>query len=96
MLTRKRVGFYVPLAELTRLGKDEVQRHPDIAKLYSQSTGLTAYLMHAQDGRFREPLVRYLSAVYAGRGDGETLAELTGQNYEELDVEYRRFMESLP
>jgi hypothetical protein len=89
-------GFYIPLAELTRLGKDEVQRHPDIAKLYSQSTGLTAYLMHAQDGRFREPLVRYLSAVYAGRDDGETLAELTGQNYAGLDVEYRRFMESLP
>jgi hypothetical protein len=89
-------GFYVPLGELTRLGKEDVQRHPDIAKLYSQSTGLTAFLMHSRGGRFREPLVRYLGAVYAGRDDGESLAELTGRRYSELDAEYRQFMESLP
>ena len=89
-------GFYVPLAELTRLGKNEVQRHPDIAKLYSQATGLTAFLMHSQNGRYREPLVRYLNAVYAGRDDGEALTDMTGQSYSELDAEYRQFMESLP
>jgi hypothetical protein len=89
-------GFYLPLAELTRLGKNDVQHHPEIAKLYSQSTGLTAFLMQAQDGRFREPLVRYLKAVYAGRDDSETLANLVGLSYSDLDAEYRRFMESLP
>jgi hypothetical protein len=93
---RLKDGFYVPLAELTRFGKDDVQRHPDIAKLYSQATGLTAFLMHSQNGRFREPLVDYLNAVYAGRDDHESLTETTGRSYSELDAEYRRFMESLP
>ena len=51
-------GFYIPLAELTQLGKDDVQRHPEIAKLYSQSAGLAAFLMDADGGRYREPLVR--------------------------------------
>ena len=60
-------GFYIPLAELTQLGKDDVQRHAEIAKLYSQSSGLAAFLMDGEQGRYREPLVRYLQAVYAGR-----------------------------
>jgi hypothetical protein len=89
-------GFYMPLAELTRLGKDDVQRHPEIARLYSQATGLSAFLMHSQNGRYREPLVSYLNAVYAGRDDSESLSEITGRSYSELDAEYRQFMESLP
>ena len=55
---RMRDGFYVPLAELTQLGKDDVQRHAEIAKLYSQSSGLAAFLMDGEQGRYREPLVR--------------------------------------
>jgi hypothetical protein len=89
-------GFYVPLAELTRLGKHDVQQYPEIAKLYSQSAGLTAFLMHGDGARFREPLVRYLTSVYRGRDDGDTLAEIAGQGYHELDARYRRFWESLP
>jgi hypothetical protein len=89
-------GFYVPLAELTRLGKVDVQQHPEIAKLYSQATGLTAFLMHSQNGRYREPLVGYLNAVYAGGDDNETLTYMTGQSFRQLDAEYRQFMESLP
>ena len=36
-------------------------------KLYSQSSGLAAFLIDGEQGRYREPLVRYLQAVYAGR-----------------------------
>ena len=89
-------GFYMPLAELSRLGKTDVQQHQDIARLYSQSAGLSAFLMHAEDGRYREPLVRYLKAVYSGRDSGQTLAESVGQSFDELDAAYRRYMQSLP
>jgi hypothetical protein len=89
-------NYYVPLAELVKLGKNELQRRPDIAKLYSQSCGLAAFLIDGEHGRYREPLVRYLQAVYASRDSDETLAEVTGSSYEELDAAYRRFMESLP
>ena len=89
-------GFYVPLAELDELGKDDLQRHPEIAKLYSQSTGLAAFLMDGDGGRYREPLVVYLTAVYAGRDDAESLSDATGATNSELDAAYRRYMESLP
>ena len=71
-------GFYLPLAELSRIGKTDVQQHPEIAKLYSQSAGLGAFLMDAEEGRYREPLVRYLKAVYSGRDSGQTLARVGG------------------
>lgn len=87
-------GFYVPLAELTRLGKDELQRHPEITKLYSQSAGLAAFLMDGEQGRYRESLVRYLAAVYAGRDTAGSLADATGSSYPELDDEYRRYLQS--
>lgn len=89
-------GFYMPLAELTRLGKFEVQRHPDAAKLYSQFAGLTAFLMDGEQGRFREALVRYLDAVYSGTDSDQSLAEAAGISYDELDARYRRYMQSLP
>ena len=88
--------FYVPLAELVRMGKSDIQQHGDIAKLYSQSAGLSAFLMDAEDGRYREPLVRYLNEVYSGRDNENSLRHAAGGNYDELDAAYRRYIESLP
>ncbi len=91
-----RDNYYIPLADLTKLGKYEIQHRDDVAKLYSQASGLVAFLLSGRDGQFREPLVRYLQAVYARRDSNETLSEATGSSYSDLDVAYRRFMESLP
>jgi hypothetical protein len=93
---RLRDGFYVPLGELTQLGKSAVQGRDDIAKLYSQASGLTAFFMDAERGRYREPLVQYLAAVYSGRDSALSLSEATEVSYSELDARYRRYMESLP
>jgi hypothetical protein len=92
---RMRDGFYVPLAELTALNKDEVQRHPQIAKVYSQSSGLAAFLVDGQQGALREPLVEYLQTVYAGRDNKETLSSATGMSYADLDTAYRRYLGEL-
>ena len=89
-------NFYVPINELVRLGKDGLQRYPDLAKLYSQSTALAALLMDGDGGRYREPLVEYLTAVYAGRDNANSLSEATGESNAELDAAYRRYLESLP
>jgi len=89
-------GFYIPVGEFTKLGKNLVQRNPDVAKLYSQSSGLAAFLMDGERGRYREPLVRYLEAIYTGRDDDNTLATETETSYADLDAAYRRHMESLP
>jgi hypothetical protein len=89
-------AYYVPLDELNELSKDDLQRYPDLVKLYSQSAGLAALLMDGEEGRYREPLVAYLTAVYAGRDDKKSLSEATGTTNSELDAAYRRYLESLP
>lgn len=89
-------NYYEPLAILTQWGKDDLQRQPELARLYSQSAGLAAFIMDADGARYREPLVRYLEVVYAGRDNARTLSAITGRDYGELDAEYRAFLESLP
>lgn len=84
--------FYVPLAELVTMGVEAVQHDPRIAMLYSQSSGLADFFMHDAAGRYREPLVRYLVAIYGGKATAGTLSELTGTSYSALDRQYRSFM----
>ncbi len=84
--------FYVPLGELTALGMVEVQQNPQIRSIYSQSTGLTQFLLHVADGRYRTAMTQYLVAVYTGRDRDSTLHELTGVDYSELDREYGRYL----
>jgi hypothetical protein len=86
--------YYVPLSELVGLGKDDLQQRPDLRQIYSQLAGLTTFFMHAEDGRYRQPLVDYLADVYTSRTDETSLARLAGQSYEQLDLQYRRFLES--
>ena len=85
-------NYYVPLDRLTKMGMSDIQRHPDIAKLYSQFAGLTTFFMHYDQGRYRRPLVKYLGLVYSGKDRPHSLARLTGRSYPELDTEYRQFM----
>jgi len=87
-------NFYVPLQELTTYGMEKVQKHPQIATLYSQAAGLTNFLIHYEGGRYRDALVAYLSDVYSGRDTPDTLAQLTGSSYDQLDKQYRQFMEA--
>jgi hypothetical protein len=84
--------FYVPLAELVRLGMDALQNDERLPRLYSQAAGLCDFLLHHRDGRYREALVDYLVAVYTGRATADALAEVTGQDYATLDRQYAEFM----
>jgi hypothetical protein len=84
--------FYVPLSELVGLGMQQLQSDPRIQPLYSQSAGLADFFMHDGNGRYREPFVSYLTAIYRGRASERTLTELMGVNYETLDRQYRVFL----
>ena len=84
--------FYVPFGELVGYGQDRFQRDPKIKSLYSQAAGMTSFLIHAEGGRYRDALVAYLVAVYTGQDAPDTLSNLTGCSYAELDQQYRRFM----
>ncbi|HEY2146434.1 MAG TPA: hypothetical protein VGH32_00760, partial [Pirellulales bacterium] len=88
-------GFYVPLAEMISFSRDDLQHDPRLPKLYSESSGLADFLMHYRGDKYRQPLIDYLLAVYAGRADANTLAKLTGASYEQLDQQYREYMKGL-
>ena len=88
-------GLYIPLAGLIQLGTADLQSSPDIGMLYSQSSGLAAFFMQYDGGRYRDALVDYLTAVYTGRDKADTLARLCGESTVTLDGQYRRFLELL-
>ncbi|MFM7035529.1 MAG: hypothetical protein ACKOYJ_10190 [Planctomycetia bacterium] len=85
-------GFYVPLEELTALGRREFQADERLPRLYSQIAGLADFFMTGRAGRYREAFVEYLSRVYTGTADPDTLARLCTTDYATLDDEYRRHL----
>lgn len=85
--------FYVPLAELTVMGRDDVQRDDRIRPLYSQFAGLAHFLMDYNAGSFRAACVDYLIAVYAGRARRDALEQLAGVPLADLDDQYLRFLD---
>jgi hypothetical protein len=93
---RMREGYYIPIGELVRMGKGELQHSPQIIPIYGESAALAAFLIDGEQGRYREPFVRYLQAVYAGHDNDGTLAELTESTYTELDAQLHRYLQSLP
>jgi hypothetical protein len=85
-------NFYVPLSEFIDFGREKLQKDPRIKTLYSQAAGLTHFLIYYDDARYRDALVAYLSTVYSGRDNHDTLTKLTGTSYGELDKQYRQFL----
>ena len=88
--------FYVPFDKLVHMGVQEVQRHAEIAKLYSQIAGMTNFLVHYEDGRYRDALVTCLAAIYDGSQDPDLLARATGSDYAKLDKQYQAYMKIVP
>lgn len=84
--------FYIPLSDFCSLGMGDIQQHKDIGMLYSQAAGLFFFLVHYDNGRYRDNVVDYLNAVYNGTDSPDTLSRLTGQPLEELDRQYAEFM----
>jgi hypothetical protein len=83
-------GFYEPLSTLAARGMPALQRDPQIARLYAQSAAWTDFLLHADAGAYRQPLMNYLRGVYAGRS--VSLPTLLGMSATELDARYREYM----
>ena len=88
--------FYVPLEEFAGYGMEQLQTDKRIATLYSQAAGLTNFLIYYEAGRYRDALVLYLSAVYSGRDGPRSLAKLTGVSFDNLDRQYREFINGMP
>ncbi|MDR0611750.1 MAG: hypothetical protein LBG58_16715 [Planctomycetaceae bacterium] len=88
--------FYLPFEKTVALGRKEFQTHPRLARLYSQSAGMTHFLMLSQHGRYRRAALELLRLVYTGAARPNSLSKLTGRSYQELDEEYTEFLKTLP
>ena len=84
--------YYVPLREFSGFGMNEFQRSPELAKNYTQAAGLARFFMHYDKGRYREALVKHLSQLYSSdertRERADSLEELTGVDFSDLDKQY--------
>lgn len=91
--------YYVPLARFARMGMQEFQSDPNLSKNYSQASGLAHFLMHYDDGRYRDPLIRHLAEIYHPNPqiarNPATLAELTSTEFAELDRQYGEYLKHL-
>ncbi|MBI3463184.1 MAG: hypothetical protein HY000_09015 [Planctomycetes bacterium] len=79
---------YLPIDKLVRLGMNDFQG-PAVYAMYTESACLCRFLMHYDNGRYREGLVRLLEQVYLGKAGYETLAELTDTDYTQLERQFR-------
>ncbi len=91
-------SYYIPLATFAEMGADEIQHAPEIRKLYSQASGLAHFFMHYGNGKYRDALIEHLSQLYSNnrnvRENPDSLPELIGTNYKQLDEQYGEYMRS--
>lgn len=89
-------NFYIPLEMFCSLGKDDFQRHPNIAQLYSQASGVAHFLLHYDNGRYQDDFVELLSAAYRPdprrMREEPSLEKITGVSFTTLDQQYREHM----
>jgi len=84
------------IRSLTAMSSTEIQSRADLQKIYSQSATFTHWLMFAEKGRYRNGLFELLRRTYLDSATSETLGELTGLSYEELDKKYEEFLQTIP
>lgn len=91
--------FYLPAQQFFGLGKDEFQSHPQISPLYTQAAGYAHFLMHYEDGLYRDDLIELLAQVY--RPDADQLltepsfSRIAGVGWTQVDQQYREHMRNL-
>jgi hypothetical protein len=85
-------GFHVPLAELTALGRKAFQSDDRLPQIYSEISGLADFFMNGRRAEYREAFVEYLTRIYTGTVDADTLSRLCRKSYAQLDDEYRHHM----
>lgn len=91
--------YYIPLEKFAGMGLRDFQSDPNIAKNYSQASGLAHFFMHYDNGRYRDDLIEHLTQHYSVTRRKvpmvQGLDELTGVDYAELDRQYGEYCATL-
>lgn len=85
--------FYIPLEQLNTYGRQRLQQDSEIRRLYSQSAGLTHFLMDANNAQYRNATIHLIQQIYQGRDRSESLSQLTNSTLSNLDSHYQRFLQ---
>ena len=92
-------NFYIDMRSFSSLGEDGFRKHPNHTQLYTQGSGMAHFLLHYDDGVYRDAFVKLLSDVYRPDltriTEEPSLAEVTGVSFDELDLQYRDHMQAL-
>lgn len=87
--------YYVPFARFAGMSQKDFQNDPNIAKNYSQASGLVHFLMHYDNGRYRDALIDHLTQHYSLNRRLQPMVqgidELAGVDSEELDRQYGEY-----
>ena len=86
---------YLPMRKFVGMSRNEFQKFHDLNLLYSQAAGLTSFFLFYNEGTYCEAFVKYLYSIYQGVDDANSLEQLTHKSFEELDEEYRNFMNNI-
>ena len=84
--------FYIPLKELTGLGRVGLQKHPELVRIYSQSAGVADMLMNDDAGSMAKNVTEFLRLIYAGKLKTGSFEKLVGKTFEQLDERYPKFL----
>lgn len=90
--------YYVPLEEFAGMGMQAFQTDKNIRKNYSQGAALTHFFMHYENGKYRDALIEHMAQLYAPRTlrrFADTLEELTGTPYAELDAQFQKYIQQM-
>lgn len=89
-------GYFVSMQQFDRLGMklyQSARSEDELRRRYSQSTGFSHFLLHYDDGRYRDGFLEYISRLYAPRSPRRpTLESILGVPYSMLDRQYRDYM----
>ncbi|MEO6810948.1 MAG: DUF1570 domain-containing protein, partial [Isosphaeraceae bacterium] len=91
----------VPIADLVALNQDRFINDENghaVYFYYAESMALTLFLMHHDQGRYRDRFLDYVSDAYRGRlrrnSSAPTLEDRLGVPYRELDAQLRTYLKS--
>lgn len=89
-------GYYLPLQQFDRLGMrlfQAAQSEQELRRRYSQSTGLSHFFLHYDNGRYRDRFLTYIAGLYAPAvRSRKSLQQSLGVPYELLDQQYRDYL----
>ena len=86
-------GYYVPLAELSGLGRQQFQARADMPRMYSQSAGLVDLFMNDHNGASEARFIEFLCLVYKRRPKAGAFDKIMGGSFTDFDSRYEEFLQ---